>query len=123
MNLAQRTSFQRNIRWKDRLITLHFAWRDPATPLFAKCMIVFSVIYLVSPFDLIPDFIPVAGWLDDMIIVPFLLTLAERSLPPRVRDRARYKASTFSRQFQIVFWALIGSAVLFILAALYSWLK
>ena len=86
-------------------------------------MIVVSFIYLVSPFDLIPDFIPIAGWLDDLVIVPFLLTLAERSLPPRVRDRARYKTSTFSKQFQIVFWALISSAILFILAAIYNWMK
>lgn len=123
MNLAQRKQFQGNFRWKDRLILFHFAWRDPAMPLFAKCMILFSIFYLLSPIDLIPDFIPVAGWIDDLVIVPLLLSLAERSLPPRVFERARYKTLQISRRLQIIFWGLMFFLILIIMASVYRFLR
>lgn len=123
MNLPQKGSLRKNFRWKDRVISLHFAWNDPATPLFAKCLIAFAIFYLISPIDLIPDFIPVAGWMDDIFIVPFLLTVAERSLPIRVRERAQHKAANLSRQFQIIFWALITVVTLLVVISIYSLLK
>jgi uncharacterized membrane protein YkvA (DUF1232 family) len=123
MNLVQRKFFRRDFRWRDRMISLFFALKDPATPLLAKCVTIFAILYLLSPIDLIPDFIPVAGWIDDILIVPMLLSLAERSLSIRVRDRARNKASAVSKQFRFVFWGMIVLIVLLLLATIYRQLR
>lgn len=73
-------------------LTLWFALRHPATPWWVKALIVFVVGYALSPIDLIPDFIPVLGLLDDLILLPGLIWLALRLLPPVVRETARAAA-------------------------------
>ncbi len=70
-------------------LTLWFALRDPQTPWWIKALIVFVVGYALSPIDLIPDFIPVLGLLDDLILLPGLIWLALRLLPPSVKAAAR----------------------------------
>lgn len=68
-----------------RLLTLRrqalLAWsrfRDPATPLGAKLLLVAAAAYIIMPFDLVPDFLPLLGWLDDAAMVPIALSLFER---------------------------------------------
>ena len=82
--------------WARRLerdgLTLWFARRDPRTPWLAKALAVVAVAYALSPIDLIPDFIPVLGWLDDLILLPGLIWLALRLLPPEVLSDARAQA-------------------------------
>ncbi|MDB5846542.1 MAG: hypothetical protein JWP29_294, partial [Rhodoferax sp.] len=75
--------------------TLWFAYRDPATPWFAKALCWFVVAYALSPVDLIPDFIPVLGYLDDLVLLPALVWLALRLLPPAVVDASRLKADAW----------------------------
>ena len=70
-------------------LTLWFALRHPATPWWIKLLIVFVVGYALSPIDLIPDFIPVLGLLDDLILLPALIWLALRLLPAPVKATAR----------------------------------
>ena len=70
-------------------LTLWFAVRHPATPWWIKVLIVFVVGYALSPIDLIPDFIPVLGLLDDLILLPALIWLALRLLPAPVKATAR----------------------------------
>ena len=60
------------------------AFQDPRTPWAARGMIALVVAYALSPIDLIPDFIPVLGYLDDLILVPVGITLAIRMIPPQV---------------------------------------
>lgn len=62
---------------------------DPHTPRVSKWLIGIAIAYLLSPIDLIPDFIPVLGYLDDLIIVPGLICLANALIPRRVRVRVR----------------------------------
>jgi uncharacterized membrane protein YkvA (DUF1232 family) len=75
-------------RWARRLkrdaLTLWFAWRDPRTPLTVKALCLGSLAYALSPVDLIPDFIPIIGYLDDAIVLRALMWLALRMLPPAV---------------------------------------
>jgi len=59
-------------------------YADPRTPRTAKVLLWIAIAYALSPIDLIPDFIPVIGYLDDMIIVPVLLYIAMRSVPKNV---------------------------------------
>lgn len=63
--------------------------RDPRTPVSAKIVLGLAVGYLMMPFDLIPDFIPVLGQLDDVLIVPGLVILALKLLPPELLDEHR----------------------------------
>jgi uncharacterized membrane protein YkvA (DUF1232 family) len=73
---------------------LLIAYSDPGTPLLAKILIGFTVAYLLSPIDLIPDFIPVLGLLDDLVIVPLLITLSVKLIPEKILEEARQKAKS-----------------------------
>ncbi|OEZ32237.1 YkvA family protein [Variovorax boronicumulans] len=79
-------------RIKRDAVTLWFACRDPATPWLPKALCWFTVAYALSPIDLIPDFIPVLGYLDDVLLLPALIWLAVRLLPPEVIVRSRVRA-------------------------------
>jgi uncharacterized membrane protein YkvA (DUF1232 family) len=88
--------WQRLKSWAKKLKTetfaLYFAYRDPRTPWYAKAVAAFVVAHTLSPIDLIPDFIPVIGYLDDLIITPLGLALAIRLIPPEVMAAARQRA-------------------------------
>jgi uncharacterized membrane protein YkvA (DUF1232 family) len=71
-------------RFIEELSLYRLARRDPRTPRSASWLLGAAVAYAVSPIDLIPDFIPVLGHLDDLIIVPVLAGLAIRLIPPDV---------------------------------------
>ena len=77
---------------KRELAALALAARDPRTPWLARLLILGVVAYALSPIDLIPDFIPVLGLLDDLLIVPAGLWLALRLVPPDVMAEARRTA-------------------------------
>lgn len=79
-------------RIKRDAVTLWFAYRDPRTPLAVKALCAFVVAYALSPIDLIPDFIPVLGYVDDALLLPALIWLAVRLLPPVVTEDSRTKA-------------------------------
>ncbi|WP_152393268.1 YkvA family protein [Paenibacillus guangzhouensis] len=66
---------------KGKVFVLFFAYKDPHTPWYAKLWAVCVVAYAFSPIDLIPDFIPVLGYLDDVILVPIGITIALRLIP------------------------------------------
>ncbi len=73
---------------------LYFAYRDPRTPWYAKLLVGFVVAHTLSPIDLIPDFIPVLGYLDDLIITPLGLALSLRLIPAAVMAEARDKVES-----------------------------
>ncbi len=74
-------------------LALYFALRDPRTPLLARIVAAAVVAYALSPIDLIPDFIPVLGMLDDLILVPLGIALCLRLIPSPVLAEARARAS------------------------------
>lgn len=83
---------------KREVLTLYFAVRDPRTPLPAKLVAGLVVAYALSPIDLIPDFIPVLGYLDDLVLVPLGIALALRMVPPAVLAEAREQAARLSEK-------------------------
>jgi len=72
---------------------VYLACRDPRTPWYAKLLGAIIVAYALSPIDLIPDFIPVVGYLDDLLIVPLGVTLLLKIIPKEVLDECRIKAA------------------------------
>ena len=72
---------------------LYLAGRHPRTPWLAKLLIVLIVAYAVSPIDLIPDFIPVLGLLDDIILLPLGIVLAVKMVPADVMSECRARAA------------------------------
>ncbi|MGB3288093.1 MAG: YkvA family protein [Burkholderiaceae bacterium] len=74
-------------------VTLWFVCKHPGTPLPAKALCAVIVAYALSPIDLIPDFIPVLGYLDDVILLPILIYLAIKLVPDSVLAECRIKAS------------------------------
>ena len=78
---------------KTEAYAIYLAARDPRTPWYAKALIFFVVAHTFSPIDLIPDFIPILGYLDDLIITPGGIWLAVRLIPPEVLAEARAKAA------------------------------
>ena len=82
-------------RIKRDAVTLWFAYRHPMTPLLAKLICVFVVAYALSPIDLIPDFIPVLGYVDDALLLPGLIWLAVRLVPPDVLQECRMQGDAW----------------------------
>lgn len=80
---------------KRETVALWFASRDPRTPWTAKALAVFTVGYALSPIDLIPDFIPVLGFIDDAILLPGLIWLTLRLLPSDVITESRARADAW----------------------------
>ncbi len=83
---------------KNEAIAVYIAAKDPRTPWYAKALIFFVTAHTFSPIDLIPDFIPVLGYLDDLIITPLGLALAIRLIPAKVLEEARGKVAGSSME-------------------------
>jgi uncharacterized membrane protein YkvA (DUF1232 family) len=79
-------------RLKTETYALYLAYQDPRTPWYAKALAAFVVAHTFSPIDLIPDFIPILGYLDDLIIAPLGIALALRLIPPEVMAECRARA-------------------------------
>jgi uncharacterized membrane protein YkvA (DUF1232 family) len=80
---------------KREALVLWFATRDPRAPWYAKWLAVFIVAYALSPIDLIPDFIPIVGYLDDIILLPGAIWLTLKLMPREVLLDARARAQAW----------------------------
>lgn len=78
---------------KAESLAMYFAARHPRTPWAARLLVAAAVAYALSPIDLIPDFIPVLGLLDDLLLLPLLLGLALRLIPTTVMEECRARAA------------------------------
>ncbi len=83
---------QRAQRFKAEAYALYLAARDPRTPWYARLLVAGIVAYVLSPIDLIPDFVPILGYLDDLILVPLGIVLALRLIPRHVFEECRVRA-------------------------------
>ncbi len=99
-------------RIKRDAVMLWFARRHPETPFFAKALCFIAVAYALSPIDLIPDFIPVLGLLDDALLLPALIWLAVRLLPEHVVRACRAQAEHWLNARQARPASYAGAAVI-----------
>jgi uncharacterized membrane protein YkvA (DUF1232 family) len=89
-------------RWaaalKQQTLIVYFAARDPRTPFLVRLLALLVAAYALSPIDLIPDFIPVIGYLDDLILLPLGIALIVKLTPPEVIAAAREKAAALAEK-------------------------
>jgi uncharacterized membrane protein YkvA (DUF1232 family) len=83
---------------KGEAYALYIAARDPRVPWYAKVFMGLVLAYAFSPIDLIPDFIPVLGYLDDLVIIPLGIALSLKMIPAEVMSDARKQAKELSRE-------------------------
>ncbi len=102
---------------KTEIHALYLACRDPRVPWFAKAIAIFVVAYALSPIDLIPDFVPVFGYLDDLIIVPLGILLARRLIPAEVMEECRAAALLDNRWTRPRNWIAGGAIAVIWVAA------
>jgi len=120
MNLLQKLK-ARAAFLKREITALYYAHQDPRVGFLPRAALLLTVGYALSPIDLIPNFIPVLGYLDDLIILPGLVALSIRLIPADVMAAARARAEREpvrlgSNRLFALFFILIWLAVLFLLA-------
>lgn len=115
---------------KRQVFVLYYAYRDKRSPWYAKLFSMCVVAYAFSPIDLIPDFIPVIGYADDLVLIPLGVLAAIKMMPGEVIEDAKKKADARMNQGKPVNWAagvmiiLLWAAVLaVVLTYLYNRLK
>ncbi|MEY2873313.1 MAG: hypothetical protein RLZZ373_684 [Pseudomonadota bacterium] len=102
-------------------LTLWFSLRDARTPWLARALAWLVVAYALSPIDLIPDFIPVLGYLDDVLLLPGLIWLTVRLLPDAVLTDCRQQADAWVQARQGRPRSLFGAALVIALWGLVVW--
>jgi uncharacterized membrane protein YkvA (DUF1232 family) len=108
---------------KNELSAISLAVNDKRTPFAAKIMIALTIGYALSPIDLIPDFIPVLGYLDDIIILPLMILIVLKLIPKEVMEECRLrakvennlnkKAGIFIAALIILLWLILIILLLF----------
>jgi len=83
---------ERASRLKAETYALYLAARHPGTPWYAKLLVAAIVAYALSPIDLIPDFVPILGYLDDLVLIPLGIALAIRMIPSSVLEECRARS-------------------------------
>jgi uncharacterized membrane protein YkvA (DUF1232 family) len=89
---------QRVKELKAEVYALYLAYKDPRVPWYARIFIACVVGYAFSPIDLIPDFIPVIGYLDDLVLIPLGIKMALSMIPENVMNESRENAQEIIRQ-------------------------
>lgn len=102
------------LRWKEKvkklkleIYALYLAYKDPRVTWYAKIFIVMLVGYVISPIDLIPDFIPIIGYLDDLIILSLGIVLAIKMVPREVMEECRKESAKGIKDKKIAVIGLI----------------
>jgi uncharacterized membrane protein YkvA (DUF1232 family) len=113
-------------KWREQIqqlkretYALYLAYRHPATPRLAKIWTLVVVAYALSPIDLIPDFIPVLGYLDDLILIPLGVAIAIKLIPPDVMRECRERAVQVEADSNLGKSAAIVIAIIWILALIF----
>ncbi|MDY4221292.1 MAG: YkvA family protein [Candidatus Faecousia sp.] len=113
---------ERAANLKRDIPAVFLALKSQKTPIFAKILAAVTVAYALSPIDLIPDFIPVLGYLDDVLLLPGLVALTLRLIPEEVLTECRIKAQDMWQGGRpkkwyyalpvLIFWCLVLLAIL-----------
>ena len=106
---------------KRQIFILYFAYRDERVPWYVKLFTACIVAYAFSPIDLIPDFIPILGYLDDVIILPLGIMFALKMIPKDVISDCEVKANEMMKNGKPKNW-IVGSLIIFIWSVIILWI-
>jgi len=107
---------------RQHTLTVYYAARDPRTPLLVRVLALLVAAYALSPIDLVPDFIPVLGYLDDLLLIPLGVALVVRLTPPVVLESARLQAErTASQPVSYAAAAVIAAIWILLVGAFAMW--
>jgi uncharacterized membrane protein YkvA (DUF1232 family) len=117
--------FEQLMSWakklKKQIYILYLAYKDERVTWYAKLFTACVVAYAFSPIDLIPDFIPILGYLDDIIIVPLGIMLALKMLPKSVIRNCTERAEELMKAGKPKNW-IVGSIIIIIWTLLFAWI-
>lgn len=124
--LVVRSLQQKLGQLKREIYTIYWAFQDSRVPAHAKIVAACVLAYAFSPIDLIPDFIPILGYLDDLIIIPLGIWLAIKMIPPPILRECREKAQATTEQKKGMGW--LGAGVIIAIwiglgTAVFLWLN
>ena len=102
---------QRARQLKVETYALYLVYRDPRVPWYARLFAALVVGYAFSPIDLVPDFVPVLGYLDDLVLVPLGVALALKMIPPDVLAECRERAREVMDEGKPTNWVAAGVIV------------
>jgi uncharacterized membrane protein YkvA (DUF1232 family) len=108
---------------KSEIHALYLAYKDPRTPWYAKAFAALILGYALSPIDLIPDFIPVLGYLDDLLIIPAGIFLLIKMIPREVMEECREKVPSQTSSRKPKNWVAAAFIVMIWMMAIYVGLK
>jgi len=100
-------------RLKNEIAVLGVVYRDNRTPWYAKVLIAVVIAYSLSPIDLIPDFVPVLGYLDDLILIPLGISLAIKLVPKEIFAEARQHVADYPEETGISGWWFAAVIIIF----------
>lgn len=119
---------KKNIKQKAKLLkkqipAIFLAMKRQNTPLLAKIFALITIAYALSPIDFVPDFIPILGYLDDIIILPLLVTITIKLIPDSILNECQKEAENLWQEGKpkkwyygipiIIFWSLIIGAIIY----------
>jgi uncharacterized membrane protein YkvA (DUF1232 family) len=107
---------------KRDVLALWYCYRDPRTPLAAKLIAMLIVTYALSPIDLIPDFIPLLGYLDDLILLPAAIYFALKLIPAEVLEDGRARAANWLTMRRPKPVSYVAAAVIVLVWLALAWL-
>ena len=124
-SIKRRTKLEKIKAWaknlKRQLFILYFAYKDERVPWYVKLFTACIVAYAFSPIDLIPDFIPILGYLDDVIILPLGIMFALKMIPKDVISDCEVKANEMMKNGKPKNW-IVGSLIIFIWSVIVIWI-
>ncbi len=107
---------------KRKVFVLYFAYKDNRTPWYAKVFAICVVAYAFSPIDLIPDFIPILGYLDDVILVPLGVAFSIKMMPRIVIQECTIKAEERMKHRKPKNWT-VGSIIILVWLVAFIWIS
>lgn len=105
---------------KDEALLLYYAWRHPHTPPYVKGLLLVLAAYVFSPIDLLPDYLPLLGIVDDVTVIPFGLLYLTRLLPFSVQEECRKESEKWRRRTPWLLAVLFAVVVLWILLLIFG---
>lgn len=130
INQSQLTLNQRLRQWarklKNEVIAMYFVMKHPETPVYAKVLAAIIIGYALSPIDFIPDFVPILGYVDDVILLPLGIAFVIKLIPANILEACREEAKTNPPATKPKIWLaayIIVMLWLLVLYSIYDWFK